>query len=114
MNGNEQILDLGCGDGSLTEQLAQLVPNGSVLGIDASNGMITTAQNRVKPNLMFMKMDINMIDFQNKFDVIFSNATLHWIKDHKRLLENAFIALKDGGIILWDFAGDENVRFFLE
>ena len=95
MNGNEEILDLGCGDGSLTEQLAQLVPNGSVLGIDASNGMITTAQKRVKQNLVFMKMDINMIDFQNKFDVIFSNATLHWIKDHKRLLKNAFIALKD-------------------
>lgn len=112
LNGNEEILDLGCGDGVLTERLAQLVPKGSVLGIDASTGMIAAAQNRVKPNLMFMKMDINMIHFRNKFDIILSNAALHWIKDHKRLLKNAFIALKDGGIILWDFAGDGNCSNF--
>ena len=87
LNGNEKILDLGCGDGSLTEQLAQLVPNGKVLGIDASAGMITTAQNRVKPNLSFMQMDINTIDFQNMFDVIFSNASLHWIKNMKDFLK---------------------------
>lgn len=112
LNGNEEILDLGCGDGSLTEQLAQFVPNGNVLGIDASTGMIVASQNRVKSNLMFMKMDINMIDFHNKFDVIFSNAALHWVKDHKRLLNNVFKALKDGGVILWDFAGDGNCSNF--
>ncbi len=112
LNGDEAILDLGCGDGGLTEQLAQLIPNGTVLGIDASTGMIATAQNRVKPNLKFMKMDINMIDFQNKFDVIFSNAALHWVKDHKKLLKNAFKALKDDGVILWDFAGDGNCSNF--
>lgn len=114
LNGNEEILDLGCGDGSLTEQLAQLVPNGNVLGIDASAGMITAAQKRVKPNLLFMKMDINVIDFQNKFDIIFSNAALHWVKDHKRLLKNAFNALKTGGIILWDFAGNGNCSNFFD
>lgn len=112
LNGDEAILDLGCGDGGLTEQLAQLVPNGSVLGIDASTGMIATAQNRVKPNLMFLKMDINRIDFENQFDVIFSNAALHWVKDHKKLLENGFKALKDDGVILWDFAGDGNCSNF--
>lgn len=112
LNGDEEILDLGCGDGSLTEQLAQLVPNGSVLGIDASTGMIATAQNKVRSNLMFIKKDINRIDFHNKFDIIFSNATLHWVKDHKRLLNNTFKALKDGGAILWDFAGDGNCSNF--
>ena len=112
LSGNEAILDLGCGDGGLTEQLAQLAPNGTVLGIDASVGMIVTAQNRVKPNLMFKKMDINMLDFHNKFDVIFSNATLHWIKDHRRLFKNSFRALRDGGVILWDFAGDGNCSNF--
>jgi len=44
LKGHETILDLGCGDGRLTEQLAQLVPNGSVLGIDGSSGMIETAK----------------------------------------------------------------------
>ncbi|HJD45874.1 MAG TPA: class I SAM-dependent methyltransferase [Candidatus Mediterraneibacter norfolkensis] len=80
LNGNEAILDLGCGDGGLTEQLAQLVPDGKVLGIDSSAGMIAVAQNRHKSNLKFMKMDINMIDFRNKFDVIFSgkNIAVRW------------------------------------
>lgn len=114
LDGNEEILDLGCGDGGLTEQLAQLVPNGKVLGIDASMGMITTAKKRIKPNLRFMQMDINAIDFHSMFDVIFSNATLHWIKDHEGLLQKASRALKENGVLLWDFAGDGNCSNFFE
>lgn len=114
LNGNEMILDLGCGDGVLTEQLAQLVPNGNVLGIDASGGMIATAQSRTKNNLSFMQMDINNIDFCNMFDVIFSNAALHWIKNHEHLLENTYLALKKDGVLLWDFAGDGNCSNFFE
>lgn len=112
LRGSENILDLGCGDGGLTEQLAQLVPDGTVLGIDASAGMIAAAQKRISPNLKFTKMDINSMEFQNKFDVIFSNAALHWIMDHEKLLGNSFRALKDGGTILWDFAGDGNCSNF--
>ncbi|MDD3170139.1 MAG: methyltransferase domain-containing protein [Eubacteriales bacterium] len=112
LSGNEAILDLGCGDGGLTEQLAQLVPNGTVLGIDASKGMIETAKKRTGNNLSFTQMDINTIDFQNTFDVIFSNATLHWIKDHKKLLGNVYSSLKDNGKLLWDFAGDGNCSNF--
>lgn len=114
LNGDEEILDLGCGDGGLTEQLAQSVPRGRVLGIDASAGMIAAAQNRLKSNLVFMQMDINTIDFQNRFDVIFSNAALHWVKNHERLLSNAFRALKENGLLLWDFAGDGNCSNFFE
>lgn len=112
--GNEEILDLGCGGGGLTEQLAQLVPNGWVLGIDASEGMITTAQKRVAINLSFIQMDIGAIDFQGTFDVIFSNVTLHWIKDYNKLLKNSYKALKNNGNILWDFAGDGNCSNFFE
>ena len=60
-----------------------------------------------------MQMDINDMDFQNEFDVIFSNAALHWVRDHRRLLNNSFRALKNGGSLLWDFAGDEIVPTFL-
>lgn len=91
LSGNEEILDLGCGDGGLTEQLVQLVPNGKVLRIDTSEGMVATAKNRMQSNLSFMQMDINTIDFQNMFDVIFSNAALHWIKDHERLLKKILL-----------------------
>lgn len=112
LNGNEAILDLGCGDGRITEQLALLVPDGKVVGIDASIGMIKTAMQRASDNLSFIQLDINSLDYQNTFDVIFSNAALHWIKDHKKLLANSYSTLRDNGILLWDFAGNGNCSNF--
>jgi len=112
LKGNEAILDLGCGDGALTEQFSLLVPNGKVLGIDASMGMIQTAKIHLQDNLEFTDMDINNMNFNNQFDVIFSNAALHWVINHKKLLKNAYKALKHNGFILWNFAGDGNCSNF--
>ena len=114
LRGNEKILDLGCGDGSLTEQLSLLVPNGKVLGIDTSMGMIKTAKKISRDNLEFVQMDINNLNFSDEFDIIYSNAALHWVKDHHRLLHNSYTALKTDGIILWDFGSDGNTVNFLE
>lgn len=113
LQGNERILDLGCGDGYVTEQLALLVPSGKVLGIDASVGMIKTAKKIRRDNLEFIPMDINELCFSDEFDIIFSNAALHWVKDHKQLLRNSHAALKAGGILLWDFGSDGNCSNFL-
>lgn len=106
--GHESILDLGCGDGVLTAKLAELVPNGKVVGIDASAGMIHEANKRKKRNLTFIQMDMNEINYTESFDFIYSNAALHWVKDHHRLLENSKKALKKGGIINWSFGGYGN------
>ena len=114
LKGDERILDLGCGDGVLTEQLSLSVPNGKVLGIDASMGMIETAKGIIKNNVEFQQVDINEINYKNEFNIIFSNAALHWIKDHKRLLDNAYQALKFQGIILWDFGGAGNCANFID
>ena len=114
LKGNESILDLGCGNGALTAELAELVPEGKVLGVDASKGMLETAKKYTLDNLQFMCMDINHMDFDNAFDVIFSNAALHWIKDHNRLLSHAFSALRPGGMILWNFAGHGTCSSFIE
>ncbi|MBD5506698.1 MAG: methyltransferase domain-containing protein [Lachnospiraceae bacterium] len=113
LQGNEKILDLGCGDGYLTEQLALLVPNGKVLGIDASVGMIQTAKKLCRNNLAFLHMDINSLCFSNEFDIIFSNAALHWVKDHDQLLKNSLAALKADGILFWSFGGEGNCSNFL-
>ena len=112
LKGNERILDLGCGDGVLTEQLSFVVPAGKVLGIDASRGMIETAKGIMRDNVEFQQMDINEINYQNEFDIIFSNAALHWVKDHERLLQNAYRALKRKGTLLWDFGGAGNCANF--
>jgi len=113
-NGDEVILDLGCGDGILTEQLSTLVPNGKVIGIDASIGMIEAAKKYEKNNLTFICKDINDMDFVNCFDVIFSNAALHWVKNHERLLKNVLVALKPNGIIRWNFGGEGNCSNFFD
>lgn len=113
LQGDEIILDLGCGDGHLTEQLSLLVPGGKVFGIDASVGMITTAQKICRDNLVFLHMDMNDLHYSGEFHIIFSNAALHWVKDHRRLLRNSYTALKTGGILLWDFGGSGNCFDFL-
>ncbi len=62
LGGNERIVELGCGDGRLTLQIARCVPDGFVLGIDASERMIALAQRIQQPNLRFERLDINWID----------------------------------------------------
>ena len=71
ISGTERILDLGCGDGALTFQLA-ILTQGSVTGIDASQGMIQTAQSYVAENLSFEVHDINELSFENDFDIVLS------------------------------------------
>jgi trans-aconitate methyltransferase len=112
LQGSERILDLGCGDGALTVQIADLVPHGEVVGIDASRGMIAAAQSKERKNLRFLLLDINELDYAEQFDVVFSNATLHWIKDHRRLLRNVRHALRKGGRLRFNFAGEGNCSHF--
>ncbi len=112
LQGNERVLDLGCGDGFNTSIIADALPKGEVLGIDASKGMISAAKSKEKPNLRFMLMDIDQIVFHDEFDVVFSNATLHWVKDHGLLLKNVFKALRTGGYLRFNFAADGNCSHF--
>lgn len=114
IKGTESILDLGCGDGTTTWQLARLVPDGRVTGVDASTGMIEAARIHQAENLFFELKDIKALNYSDEFDIVFSNATLHWIKDHDTLLANVFRSLKTGGIVRFNFAGDGNCsNFFL-
>lgn len=106
--GSECVLDLGCGNGTLTARIAELVPRGEVVGIDASKGMIEAALPKSASNLKFQLLNIDDIDFRDQFDVVFSNAALHWVKDHRRLLANTQRSLRQDGRIRFNFAGDGN------
>lgn len=114
LGGHERVLDLGCGDGVLTSQIADLLPRGEAVGIDASRGMINVAREKERPNLEFRLKDIDSIDYNEEFDLVFSNAALHWIKDHSRLLRSVRGALREGGVIRFNFAGDGNCSNFFK
>jgi len=112
LRGTGRVLDLGCGDGAITAQIASLVPRGQVTGIDASEGMIAAAQPKACGNLRFVRVDINDLSFSEEFDVAFSNATLHWVKDHQRLYKNVGRSLRSGGRIRFNFAAKGNCSHF--
>ena len=83
LNGDEWVIDIGCGDGVLTKKISDLVPKGRVLGIDSSPSMIMTAMKCEGPNLRFQQININDLEIEGQFDLAFSNAALHWVKDSR-------------------------------
>jgi trans-aconitate 2-methyltransferase len=114
LRGNEHILDVGCGDGKITAELARAVPRGAVTGIDASPQMIEFARENFPggrvPNLDFHVMDARQIEFHRQFDLIFSNAALHWVNDHQAFLRGAASVLLPGGRLVVSCGGKGNAR----
>ena len=110
--GNEKVLDIGCGDGELTFQIAAKVPHGSVIGTDNSEDMIRLAKQNYDasnfPNLSFAVKDARELDFNDDFNVVFSNACLHWVIDQKLALNGIYRCLKKGGRILLQMGGHGN------
>lgn len=105
IQGTEAVLDLGCGPGMLTALLASRVPEGRVVGIDASASMIALAKARQIPNASFFVMDATKIPFEDAFDLVFSNSVFHWIEDHEALLRAILRALRQGGLLRAQFMG---------
>src|SRR5262249_52265408 len=97
----ERILDLGCGDGVLTEKLAAL--GVQVVGIDSSSNMVTAAKER---GLDTRVMDATALTFDNEFDAVFSNAVLHWVKnDPDAAIAGAYRALRRPGRFVGELGG---------
>ncbi len=101
IRGDEHLLDIGCGDGKITAVLSSLLPEGRVLGIDASSEMIDFARKRYPkeryPNLSWEVVDASRLPFNGEFDVVFSNACLHWIPDQRPVLTGIERSLRPGG-----------------
>jgi trans-aconitate methyltransferase len=112
--GDEHVLDVGCGDGTLTAQIASRVSQGRVLGIDSSAEMVAHAQaTHLKShfsNLRFVQMDAARMELPPTFDVVFSNAALHWVADQKGVLQGAARALQPGGRLVVSCGGKGNAE----
>lgn len=102
-NGNEYVLDVGCGDGKISSKISTLVPNGLVIGIDSAKSMVEFSRKKFctqNTNLSFHTCKAEEIYFNNYFDLIVSFACLHWVKDQLSFLINAKKALKNNGKII--------------
>jgi trans-aconitate 2-methyltransferase len=119
LEGTETVLDAGCGSGRATKLLLEKLPNGWVVGVDGSPSMVEVAREtfagdqrvsviasdllRLTPALLDEKAGIDSVD------AVFSNATFHWIADHKLLFARIFSVLRPGGRLVAQCGGRGNV-----
>ncbi|NUQ62886.1 MAG: class I SAM-dependent methyltransferase [Pirellulales bacterium] len=100
----EKILDLGCGDGALTEKLVHF--GCRVVGVDASAEQVRAARAR---GIDARVIDAHQLPFRNQFDAVFSNAALHWMRRADEVLAGVFLALKAGGRFVAECGASGNV-----
>lgn len=102
LNGTERVLDVGCGDGKITAQIAAREHRGSVVGVDPSHEMIRFACEHFDaaayPNLKFHVADARNLNFVAEFDWVVSFNALHWVLDQDAALRSIAAALKPGGV----------------
>lgn len=103
----ERILDLGCGTGHLTSQIAAI--GATVIGLDKSPAMIERART-LYPDLRFETADATSFRFDEPFDAVFSNAAIHWMKDQDGVAASIWRALKPGGRFVAEFGGKGNIQ----
>ncbi len=99
LEGNEKILDIGCGDGKITALIAKRVLQGYVIGIDPSTSMLFKTEEHQSSNLSFFQNSAESFLFHEKFDHIFAIHVMHWIEDQRKALKNIYLHLKPGGAV---------------
>ena len=111
--GDERVLDAGCGSGRVTELLAQRVPDGRVVALDASPAMIETARERLAPfapRIEFIVADLGLpLPIAEPVDAILSTATFHWVPDHDALFANLAGVIRPGGWLVAQCGGAGNI-----
>jgi trans-aconitate 2-methyltransferase len=109
LEGDEYVMDAGCGSGRVTAKLLERLPDGRILCVDASEQMIEAAREALGDRADYLVADLSELKVDEPVDVVFSTATFHWITDHDKLFAALHEALRPGGRIVAQCGGQGNV-----
>lgn len=112
LRGDEVVVDAGCGSGRVTAVLAERVPRGRVYGVDVAPSMAAHAAEALGERATVLCQDLVELSLPEPVDVVFSNATFHWVPDHDALFAALRRALKPGGRLLAQCGGKGNIDRF--
>ncbi len=111
LRGDETVLDAGCGSGRVTAALIERLPDGHVIAVDGSAGMIDSARERLGDSAELAVQDLLDLDLGGRtVDAVLSTATFHWIADHDTLFANLHAVLEPGGRLVAQCGGFGNVE----
>jgi len=114
LRGDERVLDAGCGSGRVTELLAEQLPHGHVVALDASPDMLAAARHRLErfgDRVSFIQADLGrpLPSSVGRVAGVLSTATFHWVLDHDALFRHLAAVLDPGGLLVAQCGGDGNV-----
>jgi trans-aconitate 2-methyltransferase len=115
LQGDEVVLDAGCGSGGVTRMLLERLPQGRVIGVDGSQAMIDQARSNLEQwgdRIELHVGDLQDLQLGEPVDAVFSNATFHWIPDHPTLFRRLREAMKEGASLVAQCGGEGNVAEF--
>jgi trans-aconitate 2-methyltransferase len=112
LQGDEVVLDAGCGSGRVTAVLADRLPRGRVYGVDVAPSMAAHAREALGDRATILCQDLVELDLPQPVDAIFSNATFHWVSDHEALFAALHRTLKPGGRLVAQCGGEGNITHF--
>jgi trans-aconitate 2-methyltransferase len=113
LEGDERVLDAGCGSGRVTEQLAERLPEGRVVALDGSPAMVDAARDRLArfgDRVEYVVADlVRPLPIEGEVDAVFSTATFHWVLDHDALFANLAAVTRPGGWLVAQCGGAGNI-----
>lgn len=107
--GDEVVLDAGCGSGRVTAELVRRLPRGRVYGVDVAPSMAAHAARALGDRATILCQDLVDLDLSEPVDVVFSNATFHWVSDHDALFAALRRTMKPGGRLVAQCGGRGNI-----